>query len=179
MSIYVRYKREQEGFRLLVELLEITPLVRRQKMIDAGMQEDPDYTQKALEFVMVFTDLIDLPEAELAELVFSTPARYAASAIQPLTQEQKNRFIRCAKPAHGGEIKEFLDLPVSPKEVSAAQYKMVELARELERKGYVSVKRIPLYSPPKVTLATLQEKKRVENNGEKKDPRAPKTFGRK
>lgn len=177
MSIYARYKREQEGFRQLVELLELTPLARRQKMIDAGMQEDPDYTQKALEFIMVFTDLIGLRDPELAELVFATPPRYVASAIQSLTQEQKDRFIRCARPAQGGEIKEFLDQPVGPKEVSAAQYKMVELARDLEKKGYVSVKRIPLYSPPKPTLTSMKDKK--SGDGEKKDPRIVGTFGRK
>lgn len=177
MSIYARYKREQEGFRQLIELLELTPLVRRQKMIEAGMQEDPEYTQKALEFIMVFTDLIGLPEPELAELVFATPPRFVASAIQSLSQEQKDRFIRCAKPAQGGEIRDYLGQPVSPKEMSAAQYKMVELARDLERKGYVSVKRIPLYSPPKPTMASLSEKKNA--NGEKKDPRALNTFGRK
>ena len=179
MSIYARYKREQEGFRQLIELLELTPILRRQKMIEAGMQEDADYTLKALEYIMIFTDLIGLPDPELAELVFMAPARYVASAIQLLTQEQKDRFIRCAKPAQGGEIKEFLDQPVSPKEVSAAQYKMVEFARELEKKGYVKVKRIPLYSPPKPTMSSLCEKSEKKMGEKKKDPRAPKTFGRK
>ncbi len=179
MSVYARYKREPEGFRQLIELLEMTPLVRRQKMIDSGMQEDPEYTQKALEFIMNFNDLVGLPEPEMAELVYATPARYLASAIQMLTQEQKDRFIRCARAAQGGEVKEFMEQPVTPKEVSAAQYKMVELARDLERKGYVSVKRIPLYTPPKTTLTAMEEKRRKENAGAlKKDPRAPKTFGR-
>ena len=69
MSVYARFKRTQEGFRSLIELLETTPMSRRQKMIDVGMAEDPVYTEKALSYVLTFEDVIQLPDLELAELI--------------------------------------------------------------------------------------------------------------
>ena len=51
MGVYTRFKRNPDGLRQLVELLESTPSSRRQKMIDVGMQEDPDYTKQALQYV--------------------------------------------------------------------------------------------------------------------------------
>ena len=69
MSVYARFKRDPGGLRKLVELLETTPILRRQKMIDVGMAEDPVYTEKVLKFVMTFEDVIKLPDVELAELI--------------------------------------------------------------------------------------------------------------
>ena len=68
MSVYARFKRSPEGFRKLVELLESTPPSRRQKMIDVGMEEDAEYTNRALQYVMNFDDIIKLPDTELAEV---------------------------------------------------------------------------------------------------------------
>jgi len=142
MSVYARFKRSPDGFRKLVELLETTPMSRRQKMIDIGMAEDPEYTRRALEMVMTFKDVIGLPEMELAEVCAKAPPRLLAYALNLADEDTKTRFLRCSKPRVAAEVKDYLDVKVGPTEVGGAQLKVVETARELERRGFVRTKKI-------------------------------------
>lgn len=128
----------------MVELLETTPQDRRQKMIDVGMQEDPDYTNRALEFMMTFEDVLKLPDMELAELTAIAPGRIIAMAIHPLDSQVKERFVRCSKPPQAAEIRSYFESPVGLRESGGAQLKLVQYARQLEKRGKISAKRIPL-----------------------------------
>lgn len=144
MGVYTRFKRNPDGLRQLVELLEATPGSRRQKMIDVGMQEDPDYTQKALQYVITFEDIVKLPDLELAEVLSETPARFSAFAIYSAAEDVKNRFLAKANPRAAAEIKEFLETPnVTPVQIGGGQLKMIEVMRKLEKRGLVKTKRVP------------------------------------
>jgi flagellar motor switch protein FliG len=143
MGVYGRFKKNPDGFRKLVELVELTPSSRRQKMIDVGMAEDPEYTQQALQFVMTFKDILELPEDEMTELCAKAPPRFLAFALYNCSDEVKQRVLRCCRPGVGTEIRDFLDASVSSAEIGGAQLKIVETARDLERKGYVHIKKIP------------------------------------
>ena len=144
MSVYGRFKKSPEGFRQLVELLESTPHTRRLKMIEVGMQEDPAYTQQALECMMTFEDVIRLPDLELAEVVAKAPPRVMAYSLNQVDEEIRTRFLRNAKPVVAAEIKGFLEVKIGAREVGGAQLKMVEIARGLEKMGRVRTKRIPM-----------------------------------
>lgn len=143
MSVYARFKKDPDGFRKLIELLETTPVVRRQKMIDVGMQEDAVYTQRALELMMTFEDVLGLPDLELAEVVAAAPARMLAFAICKAGEEIHKRFLGNAQPKVRAEIRDFLLVNAGPREIGGAQLKIVEIARQLERRGRVSAKKIP------------------------------------
>src|SRR6185295_9888134 len=129
MGVYTRFKRSPEGLRALVELLETTPLERRQKMLDMGMAEDADFTRKALEYVMSFEDLIGLSESEMAELVAVAPPRITAVAISNANEDVQKYFLRCAKPKVQSAIREGLESRVSLKEIGGARLKLIETAR--------------------------------------------------
>jgi flagellar motor switch protein FliG len=144
MSVYSRFKRNPDGFRSLVELLETTPSSRRQKMIDVGMAEDPDYTQRALSFMMTFEDILKLPDVELAEVLAKAPPRIIGYSIKNADEEAKTRFLRNTTPQIAAEVRSYLEMQIGLREVGGAQLKMVETARQLERKGLVRTKRIPL-----------------------------------
>jgi flagellar motor switch protein FliG len=144
MSVYARFKKVPEGLRALVELLESTPLSKRQKMIEVGMEEDQAYTEKALSYVMSFKDIINLPDVELAEVIAKAPARSLAFAIHNANEEIKKRFFRNSQPAVVAEIRDVLNMNIGPREIGGAQLKVVSIARELERKGLVRIKRIPM-----------------------------------
>jgi flagellar motor switch protein FliG len=144
MGVYTRFKRTSDGFRKLVELLETTPAVRRKKMIDVGMAEDPDYTERALALVLNFEDILNLPEMELAELCGATQPRTLAIAISQQPAETKDRFVKCCKLPVAVELRDYLGMEVKLREVGAAQLKVIEVARSLERKGFLKTKRIPL-----------------------------------
>lgn len=144
MGVYTRFKRSPEGFRALVELLETTPLERRQKMIEMGMAEDADFTRKALEFTMSFDDLVQLSDPEMAELVAVAPPRVTACAINNASEAVQKQFLRCSKPKVAAAIKEGMETKVSLKEIGGARLKLVETARKLEREGFIRVKKIPI-----------------------------------
>jgi flagellar motor switch protein FliG len=144
MSVYARFKRSPDGFRKLVELLETTPIARRQKMIDVGMEEDPEYTKKALEYVLDFQDVLNLPEMELAEVCAKAPSRMLAYAISQSSEDVKQKVLRCCKPKVLSEVRDYMEVKIGLREIGGAQLKIVESARELERNGFVRTKQIPL-----------------------------------
>lgn len=143
MSVYARFKKDPDGFRKLVELLETTPMARRQKMIDVGMREDPLYTQRALELMMTFEDVLGLPDLELAEVVAAAPPRMLAFAICRAGEDIHKRFLANAQPKIRTEIRDYLLVNAGPREIGGAQFKVIEVARQLERRGRVSAKKIP------------------------------------
>ena len=143
MGVYTRFKKNPDGLRALVELLESTPGSRRQKMIDVGQQEDPDYTHRALQFVLNFNDILALPDMELTEVLSETPARFIAYAIYSASEEVKARFMAKAKPRVAGEVKEFLETPnVTAMQIGGGQMKLIETTRKLEKRGLIKTKRI-------------------------------------
>lgn len=144
MSVYSRFKKQLDGLRQLVELLETTPIARRQNMIDVGMKEDPTYTQTALQYVLNFTDVLQLPDLELAELLSEVPPRFIALAIHAAGEDVKNRFLSKCPNKSVGEVKELLGTSgVSMSQIGSAQMKLIETTRRLEKKGLVKTKRIP------------------------------------
>lgn len=144
MGVYSRFKKNPEGFRALVELLESTPASRRQRMIDVGMEEDPAYTQKAMEFMLNFEDIKNLPDMELAEVLATAQPRTVAYAIKPFEDALKTRFLKNCKPQLAAQIKDFLVMDIAPRDIGGAQLKMIEVARQCEKAGFLKTKRIPL-----------------------------------
>lgn len=143
MGVYSRFKREPEGFRALVELLETTPIERRQRMIEVGRNEDPEYTERALRYVMTFEDILNLPDLEMAELMAEVPARPIAHAIGQLAEDLRMRFLRNAKGVKLTEVRDTLEETTTRREVGGAQLKVIEFARKLERRGLIRIKKIP------------------------------------
>ena len=144
MSVYARFKRNQNGLRQLVELWETTPMERRKRMIEVGMDEDPNYTQMVMQYVMTFQDVLALGEMALAELIAIVPPRMMAFSLAGADETTCERFLKCAKPPVAAEIRDFLGVKVGLREIGSAQLKVVEKLRELERRGLVNVKKIPL-----------------------------------
>jgi len=144
MGVYTRFKRDPEGMRKLVELLETTPLVRRKKMIDIGMVEDPEYTKKAMELMMTFEDVMKLPPLELAEVLAKSPSgRTIAFAFKAAPQPIKDNVLKNCKPQIAAEVKDQFQVEIGAREIGGAQLKMIEIARKLERAGLVKSKKIP------------------------------------
>lgn len=144
MGVYSRFKKSPTGLRQLVELWETTPLERRKRMIEVGMEEDPDYTQTALALVMTFQDVLSLEDMQLTDLLAIAPPRMSAFALSGASEATRARFLKCAPPKVAIDLRDYLGQPVTPREVGGAKLKLVEKLRELERKGLVKFKRIPL-----------------------------------
>src|SRR5690349_3697113 len=121
MGVYSRFKKEPDGLRHLVELLESTPLGRRQRMIEVGMREDAAYTQKALLYVFSFEDILNLSDVELSDVVAETPPKLVGYAIHSLSEDLKVRVLSKAHVQSIAEIREALaEENISPAQISTA-----------------------------------------------------------
>lgn len=143
MGIYTRYKRSPDGLRQLVELLEQKAGPKRQVLIDAGMNEDPDYTQLALQYVISFADVEALNDMELAEVLSATPPPVVGMAFSRSKPEVKERVIKCANPRSAAEFKDALESTDEKAPIGGAQLKLIAAMRKLEKKGVVKTKRVP------------------------------------
>ncbi len=146
MGVYSRFKKNPDGLRSLVELLESTPRERRQKMIEVGIQEDPDYTDRALALMLTFEDILQLPDGELAELTASSPPAVLAAAIFRQPEAVKERFLKATPPRQQGELRDAMEIEPELRAIGGAQLKLISIARQLEKKGFIQTKRIPLSS---------------------------------
>jgi flagellar motor switch protein FliG len=144
MGVYARFKRDPNGFRRLVELLEATPKSRRDRMIEVGHQEDRDYTEKAMSYMMTFEDVLKMPDAELAELMAAAPTRVIGTAISRAPEDVRERFLRNCPLGRGGEVKDYIKSDVALSAIGGAQLKLVEITRGLERQGLIKTKQIPV-----------------------------------
>lgn len=143
MSIYARYKRSSDGFRQLVELMESSPKDRRDKMLQAGMKEDAEYTKRAAQYFITFEDIIKLNDSELAEVVATATPKIIAASIANQPDEIKKRFLICAKGAQAAEIRDLMDNEHTLKEIGGARLKMIAVTRSLEKKGLIQLKKLP------------------------------------
>jgi len=144
VGVYARFKKEENGLRHLVELLEGSPWERRQKMIEVGMQEDAEYTQKALQYVLSFEDILYFSNSELEEVLLHTTGKVLGCALHKMDAWIQGRFFSVAKPEILAECKEFLEDPsVTSFEVEEGKRKLIAIARNLEKTGRISAKHIP------------------------------------
>jgi hypothetical protein len=86
---------------------------------------------------------MELPDMELAEVCAKAPPRMLAYALNLADDATKQRFLRNSKPAVVAEIRDLLDVKIGAAEVGGAQLKVIETARDLERRGFVHTKKIP------------------------------------
>ncbi len=145
MSVYSRYKRDPDGFRKLIELLETTPKERRDRMIEVGRKEDEDFTDRAINYIMTFRDILGMQDVELSEVLVKAPPRMIAISICRLSEEVQAKFLRCCKPKVLSQVRDYLDATPGDREVGGAQLRMVASAREAERNGFIKTKKIPLH----------------------------------
>ena len=143
MGTLNRFKRMEGGFRRLVELLESTAPAKRQRMIEIAREEDSAYTQRALESMITLEDFLALSDSELAKVIahISVP-RMIAYAISGLSPDLRQKFLRNSRPDVAEETALYLDAPISAGDRQGAELKLIVIARELERKRVINLKRI-------------------------------------
>lgn len=143
MGAYDRYKKDPDGLRKLVELLETTPMKRREELINKGMAEDAAYTKAAVDFIITFQDILQLPEMELTEVIAAMKPKSVAQCIFKNTEEEKKRFLACVQKTRVLEVHSYLDTTPSAVEIGGAKKEAIAMARALEVKGLLSIKKIP------------------------------------
>lgn len=143
MGVYTRYKKDQNGFRKLVELLETTPPSRRQKLIDAGMKEDPAYTKKALDYILSFDDILMMPEPEITELASQVKPKVIAYALENIGETVRTRVENALPLNIRAEVKSYEGSTLTPGEIGSARVQLISAARQLEQQELIKTKAIP------------------------------------
>jgi flagellar motor switch protein FliG len=144
MSVYYRYKKTEGGFRSLVELMEQTPLSRLQKMIGVGMIDDPEYTQKALNYLISFDDICRASDPDLNEILKQTNnSKIIAYSFHAESSEMKQKVLKLVPRSIQQDVSLLLETPIALAENKGAQFKIIGITRELERNKVLSIKKIP------------------------------------
>jgi len=148
MSMFDRYKKDPngEGLRKLVEFWELTPKDKRQKLIEIGMQDDPEFTQLATSFLLTFDDITSLDGLYLTEVLSDMPSRYLGFMISGLTPELQEKFKKCIPPKMMPEVRDAIEENPTPQDRGVGIYKLFEATRKMERMGRLNLKKIPRYN---------------------------------
>jgi len=146
MSVYQRYKKDSDGFRKIVQLMEVAPTVQREKMLRLGQKEDPEYTKKILQHMMVYEDFFKLPDMELAEVISACYPQALAALMSLMSKEDQERILKNAVPNSLRLLREQLEYcelqekKFSSTEIEMLQLKLIGFMRALERAGKIRVK---------------------------------------
>jgi flagellar motor switch protein FliG len=141
MGVYSRYKKQQDGLDNVCALWESSSAVKRQKMIEVGMKEDPEYTKMALSNMLNFEDIIKVSDSILMEILEKAPAYSIANSLRSYPQ-QKDRFLKLAPARFRLDLKFFFDIKVSPAEETNAHMFFIKTARSIEKKHGLKIKRM-------------------------------------
>lgn len=147
--MFARYKKDPEGLRKIVEFWELMPKEKRQKLIDKGMEDDPEFTALAESLLMKFDDIKTLNEMALAEVLSEVPPRHVGYVLTALPPELQEIFKKCAPLKALSEIRDGMESSPTPQDQGSGAIKMIEAARRLERDGQIPVKKIPRNVFPK------------------------------
>lgn len=143
MSMFARYLRDQNGLRRLVELLETTPLKRREELIKAGAEEDPEVIALAMEYIITFRDIIDLDQMELTEVLAEMKPKAIAFCALSVTEKQKQKILDSIMRQLEVEVNSYLEFTPSASETGQARLTAIKAARSLEAANKIGLKKIP------------------------------------
>jgi flagellar motor switch protein FliG len=138
MSFYTRYKRTSNGVLTLAELWETIPMVKRQKMIDIGMSEDPIYTKQILEQVLTFDEIVNTKDPLLMDILAKAKSSVIANALISCGDKENARFLYLAPNKIKSELKFMMEeTKANISEQNGAKLSLIKIARQLQKdKGY-------------------------------------------
>ncbi len=143
MGVFARYMKDPEGLRKLVELLETTPLKRREELLDRGAKENAAIVDLVQELIITFRDIIELPQMELTEVLASMKGKSVAYCALSVDEEKRKKILGAIMTSAQLEVNSYLDFEPTPSEIGQAKLAAIKAARELEASGKLNLKRIP------------------------------------
>lgn len=145
-----RYLANVDGFRKYVELLETTPLKKRQTFIDAAKTENPFFVETAEKYMITFERITKLPEMELAEVFGAEGLKSENIATAILSIEDavlRELIIKAVPRKQVTEIQLYMkEFPVpKPADIGSSRLALILKARELEKLGKLKSIQIPRF----------------------------------
>lgn len=160
MGVFDRYMRDNDGLRRLVELLETTPLKRRQQLLEAGQAENSEIIELVSQYILTFRDIIELPQEQLIEVIAEMKPRAVAICALSVESPLREKILGSVMTNAQLEVNSYLDTVASPADIGQSRLAAIQVARSLEATDRLNLKRLPRNVGIE-TLVSQKTKKRV------------------
>ena len=142
MGITDRHKKPG-GFKKLINSLEVTPPQRRQVILDTMRAEDLTFVEDIEKCIFKFEEFVNLNDLMLCEfLAHVTDYKSLAVALFKSPAEIESKFKKNMIPAVQKQVRDEAEMieKVTVGEQMAARFKLIELARAIEKENKIKLK---------------------------------------
>jgi flagellar motor switch protein FliG len=135
-------KRTYSGFQSVADIMNSVDSTVAQQILDEISDEEPTLAVNIRDLMFTFSDLIEVGETQIRELVGAADKKILALALKGTSEDLKNHFFRTMSSRAVEMLKEDIESlgPVRSKEVLKAKQELVALARKLESEGKMVLK---------------------------------------
>lgn len=144
-----RYNKDDEGFRKYVELLESTPVGKREKFLEAARAENEEFARAAERAVLTFERITRLPELELTEVFGASGLKIEALCVALLSLDEalRERMMACVPRTVLPKLQLWMkDNPrIDQAAVGSAKLQIIQMARSLEKDGKLKTVALPRF----------------------------------
>lgn len=129
------------GVRAVAELFNRMDRTTGRMVLEKIENENPQLAASIRDLMFVFDDILLIDEAGITEILKRADKKVLTVALKGTSEELRNQFFRCMSSRAVEMMKEEMDFmgPVKLKEVEKAQHEIVEIVRQLEEEGIISI----------------------------------------
>src|SRR6516225_3939607 len=130
------------GVRAVAEMLNRLDSAASREILEKIEQQDANLGDTIRHLMFVFEDLLLIDQIGLKELVAKVDRKVLTLALKGTSEQLRSHILSCMSQRGGDMLKEDMDAlgPVKIKEVESAQQQIINVVRELESDGVLSVK---------------------------------------
>jgi flagellar motor switch protein FliG len=130
------------GVRAVAELFNRLDSTSSKEILDRLEAQDPNLGATIRHLMFVFEDLLLVPPPGMKELMGGIDRKILTVALKGTSEELRAHFMSCMSQRGADMLKEDMDAlgPVRVRDVETAQQQIIELARQLEADGVISLK---------------------------------------
>jgi flagellar motor switch protein FliG len=130
------------GFKAVADLLNRLDAEQAKKILEQIEEEEPEVALNIRNLMFTFEDLVTVPSASMRDLVGAIDKHTLALALKGAREDVRAHIFRAMSSRAVEMLKEDMEVlgPVRTREVTVAQYEILNLARKLEADGKVILK---------------------------------------
>jgi len=130
------------GVRAVAEMLNRLDSSDTRDLLEKIEQQDPNLCETIRHLMFVFEDLLLIDQIGLKELLGKVDRKVLTLALKGTSEQLRTHILACMSQRGGEMLKEDMDAlgPVKIKEVEGAQQQIINVVRQLEAEGVLSLK---------------------------------------
>jgi flagellar motor switch protein FliG len=130
------------GFKAVADLLNRLDAEQAKKILEQIEEDEPEVAINIRNLMFTFEDLVTVPSASMRDLVAAIDKPTLAMALKGAREDVRAHIFRVMSSRAVEMLKEDMEVlgPVRTREVTLAQYEILNLARKLEADGKVILK---------------------------------------